>query len=69
MNIYAGLLFNQGHVGDVATARLLAGEPDPAPAAAGPPPPQAPADGAARPLAAGGPWALTLRAALLAALR
>lgn len=69
MNIYAGLLFNQGHVADAATARLLAGAPASAPGAAGPPPPQAPADDATRPLAGDGLWSLTLRAALLAALR
>ena len=69
MNIYAGLLFNQGHVGDAATARLLAGVPDPAPPAPGPPRPRAPADDAARPLAGDGPWSLALQAALLSALR
>lgn len=35
MNIYAGLLFNQGHVADVTTARLLAGTTEPRPPAAG----------------------------------
>ncbi len=29
MNIYAGLLFNQGHVADPATARMLAGAAEP----------------------------------------
>lgn len=33
MNIYAGLLFNQGHVADVTTARLLAGAAEPGPTA------------------------------------
>lgn len=32
MNIYGGLLFNQGHVQDPATARMLAGVAEPAPA-------------------------------------
>ena len=32
MNIYGGLLFNQGHVQDPATARMLAGAPAAAPA-------------------------------------
>jgi len=35
MNIYGGLLFNQGHVQDPATARMLAGAPDPAAGDAG----------------------------------
>ncbi|MDH7454428.1 hypothetical protein QF205_15310 [Luteimonas composti] len=40
MNLYAGLLFNQGHVQDVETARMLSEAPGPAPApAAGEGPP------------------------------
>lgn len=33
MNIYAGLLFNQGHVQDPGTARMLADVPEPTPKA------------------------------------
>lgn len=69
MNIYAGLLFNQGHVGDAATARLLAGEPGAAPATPGPPRPEAAGEAAAPPVAGDGRWSLTLRAALLSAPR
>ena len=33
MNLYAGLLFNQGHVQDVETARMLSEAPAPGPGA------------------------------------
>jgi hypothetical protein len=37
MNIYAGLLFNQGYISDPELARALAGTPRPAPGPASPP--------------------------------
>ena len=72
MSIYGGLLFNQGYVHDVATARLL-DTPASAPAAGGDPKPPVPAgtpSDAARPVQAHRrPGAVTLRAALLSAFR
>lgn len=72
MSIYGGLLFNQGYVHDVATARLL-DTPASAPAAGGDPQAGAPAGtrgDAARPVRARRrPGAVTLRAALLSAFR
>lgn len=45
MNIYAGLLFNQGYVADVTTARLLSGAAEPRPAAGDAPRPPGSAPG------------------------
>jgi len=71
MNIYAGLLFNQGHVADVATARQLAGVAEPAPAAGDRPPGSSPGtrEDAARQMQARGGHPGAELLALLLALR